>query len=138
MSQTDLLRERYEQHKPKNNKSKYTDKKIYRAMNAVIDYLQKRFENMLDGYEIVFEKHIEIEYMIKFIRSKGIRNEFDFDYIDRKIITFDKNGTIVFHKKLDNKTLISLNISKNTMLKPHRLKDKKVLSNFEILRDNYL
>lgn len=100
MSQSESLRNRIEQHKPKNKKSKLDDKAIYIAMNMVISYLETRFEfeNKFTNYEICFEKTIKVEDMIRFIKSKGVRNEFDFSYIDREIVP---DGGVLF---LINKT----------------------------------
>ena len=75
MGQSESLRERKEQHKPKNIKSKLDDKAIYVSMNKVITYLNERF-NMLESfsnYEIVFEKTIKVEDMINFIKLNGVR-----------------------------------------------------------------
>jgi type II restriction enzyme len=102
LSQRELLRERYEQHKPKNTRSKNTDKAIYSSMEAVIEYLHHRFKGMLDDYEITFEKNIKIDYMIKFIKQKGIRLEFDYDFEDRKIIP---DGGVLFLNKKSSEEL---------------------------------
>ena len=42
MSQHDSLRERIEQHKPKNVKSKIDDKQVYQAMDRVKKYLKEK------------------------------------------------------------------------------------------------
>ena len=42
MSQHDSLRERTEQHKPKNEKSKIDDKEVYQAMELVKQYLKSK------------------------------------------------------------------------------------------------
>ena len=42
MSQHDSLRERTEQHKPKNSKSKIDDKEVYQAMELVKQYLKSK------------------------------------------------------------------------------------------------
>lgn len=85
-SQHDLLRNRVEQHKPKNKKSKNDDKNIYISMLMVKEYLIERFEGKLDNFNIKFEKNIPVSYMIDLIRTKNIRNEFDFDFNDRTIV----------------------------------------------------
>lgn len=87
MSQSDSLRERTAQHAPKNTLSKEDDKAIYQSMQQVIEYLQQRFDStgMLTGYEILFAKEVQIADMIAHIRSRDVRAEFDFDYIDRAI-----------------------------------------------------
>ncbi len=88
MGQSDSLRNRKNQHKPKNEKSKLDDKNIYVAMNEVTSYLYSRFDikNQFPDLEISFEKSIDISYMIDFIKRKKVRAEFDDRYIDRKII----------------------------------------------------
>ena len=50
MSQHELLRERYEQHKPKNILSKNDDKEAYAAADMVMKYLEDRFD-MKSKYE---------------------------------------------------------------------------------------
>ncbi|MEA4821910.1 MAG: hypothetical protein VB122_06790, partial [Erysipelotrichales bacterium] len=154
MAQSESLRNRFEQHKPKNQKSKVDDKRIYTAMLSVQLYLERKFggtpeveyedrefnysrivENIMEaneiarkkhpssideyeksslfqvnentmiasrggidqykksGYYIEFEKSISIKYMIDNVKEKGIRTDFDFDYIDRKIIP---DGGVLF------------------------------------------
>ncbi len=87
VSQSDLLRERVEQHKPKNVNSKLDDRSVYQAMQQVIEYLQGRFKLETDfpDIDIVFEKDIKVEYMVDFISQNGSRREFDFSFIGRKI-----------------------------------------------------
>ena len=57
LGQSESLRLRREQHKPKNSKSKLDDKAIYVAMNKVISYLNVRFDmfNSFPDYYIIFE-----------------------------------------------------------------------------------
>lgn len=89
MSQHDSLRERKEQHKPKNTKSKIDDKEVYQAMEQVKQYikLKKEFAPYFEkDWDIEFSSEIEIKYMIDFIKRKNIRHEFCYDCIDRKII----------------------------------------------------
>lgn len=104
MSQHDSLRERIEQHKPKNAKSKKDDKDIYTAMAHVQLYLLTRFNIPCDypDYEIVFEKNIEVKYMIDMIKKAGLRNEFEYKYVDRTIVP---DGGILYlrNKKNDEK-----------------------------------
>lgn len=99
MSQHESLRSRKEQHKPKNKESKKDDKDIYLAMNNVHQYLLDRFkmsENYLD-YEIVFEKNIEVRYMIEMIDKAKLRREFEYKYIDRTIVP--DGGVLYLYKK---------------------------------------
>ncbi len=97
--QHDLLMERVNQHKPKNSKSKQDDKNIYIAMKKVIDYLDVRFGNSIKDYNIVFSKEISISYMIDLIKTKDLRNEFCYDYLDRKI---KPDGGVLYLVKKDN------------------------------------
>lgn len=97
-SQHELLRDRTEQHKPKNVKSKIDDKKIYEAMKEVVVYINERFSGMIDDYEIVFEKDLKIAYMIDLIKTRGVRDEFDFSFIDRSIVP---DGGVLFLRKKD-------------------------------------
>lgn len=99
MSQHDSLRERTEQHQPKNQKSKVDDKDIYKAMGNVYSYLVSRF-NMATSwpdYEIIFEKDIPVRYMISMIKRKSLRNEFELKYADRSIVP--DGGILYLHNK---------------------------------------
>ncbi len=89
MSQHDSLRNRTEQHKPKNLKSKIDDKDIYKSMEMVTDYIKNKQEFIkyfATDYKLEFASEIEIKYMISFIKRKNIRHEFCYDCIDRKIV----------------------------------------------------
>ncbi len=97
-TQHDSLMRRFEQHKPKNEKSKIDDKNIYESMTMVADYLEERFLGQLDDYIITFDKSIKISYMISLIKTKKIRNEFDYDFIDRTIVP---DGGVLFLEKKD-------------------------------------
>lgn len=105
MSQHESLRERTEQHKPKNAKSKIDDKDIYTAMGQVQDYLYARFDliNKYPNYSIIFEKDISIHYMIQMIKESKIRYEFEFAYSDRKIVP--DGGVLYLFDKTTNKKL---------------------------------
>ena len=95
MSQHDSLRNRTEQHKPKNEKSKQDDKQIYIAMNNVRQYLMQRFDfdSRFSNYEIQFEKNLQIQYMVDMIRKKRVRQEFDMRFLDRTIVP---DGGVLF------------------------------------------
>lgn len=95
MSQSDDLRRRIAQHKPKNEKSKLDDKAVYRAMENVILYLRERFdfEKEYSVYELIFEKTLRVEDMLAHIKRRGNRMEFDYDYIDREIVP---DGGVLF------------------------------------------
>ena len=61
MSQHDSLRERTEQHKPKNTKSKIDDKEVYQAMELVKQYLKgkKDFQSYFaDEWDLEFSSFI--------------------------------------------------------------------------------
>ena len=89
MSQHDSLRNRKEQHKPKNKKSKLDDKDIYKSMEKVTVYLKNKIEFSqyfeLD-YELEFQHDIKISYMIDFIKRKGVRAEFNTEFASRTIV----------------------------------------------------
>ena len=89
MSQHDSLRDRKEQHKPKNSKSKIDDKDIYKSMNLVQKYLKEKveFESFFSSdYELEFRHEIEVSYMIDFIKRKASRAEFNNEFADRTIV----------------------------------------------------
>jgi len=124
--QSELLRERTEQHKPKNEKSKEDDKNIYLAMQMVITEMYKRFETQpnFKGYEIKFEKYIDIKYMIDFIEKKGKRYEFDKSYIDRKIRP-DGGALFLVNKSKNEKLPILIAEIKRQGTNKQRLKEGK-------------
>ncbi|MCI5983774.1 MAG: restriction endonuclease [Firmicutes bacterium] len=95
MSQHDLLRTRFEQHKAKNKISKNDDKEIYIAAKRVMDYLEKRFdmEHKYEKYHLEFEKSIKISDMIGFIKQKGFRSEF-YPYDESR--TINPDGGIIY------------------------------------------
>ncbi|QSH98926.1 restriction endonuclease [Treponema phagedenis] len=128
MATTDIsksLRNRTEQHKAKNTKSKNDDKNIYKAMKKVIEYLKERFKNEANfsGYDIIFERTIEIQYMIDFIKMKNVRQEFDIQFIDRTIVP---DGGILFLVKEDSyKKPILISEIKRQGTNDERLKEGK-------------
>ena len=87
MSISKSLRQRQNQHKAKNTRSKEDDKHIDQAMEKVIDYLSERFDFKKEfaKYDIVFESEILVSDMIGHIKKKKIRNEFDLRFMDRRI-----------------------------------------------------
>ena len=126
MSQSESLRNRAEQHRPKNINSKQDDKNIHIAMNKVIHYLKGRFdfEDEYKTYDIIFENEIEIEYMINFIKKRNIRLEFDSDYIDRKI-TPDGGVLFLINKKTFEKKPILISEIKRQGTNDKRAKERK-------------
>lgn len=89
MSQHDSLRNRKEQHKPKNKKSKLDDKDIYKSMEMVTIYLKNKIEfsqYFESDYELEFHHDIKISYMIDFIKRKGVRAEFNTEFASRTIV----------------------------------------------------
>ncbi len=95
MSLSQSLRERKAQHKPKNRQSSKDDKAIELAMKKVIDYLEERFR-FSENYprcSLQYEKKLQVEEMIRYIRRRNVRQEFDFDYIDRSIVP---DGGVLF------------------------------------------
>lgn len=107
MSQSESLRSRVAQHKPKNEKSKLDDKAILQAMYSVIDYLKERFdfENAYKAWELSFEENLKVEDMIAHIRRHNQRQEFDYDYLDRSIIP---DGGVLFLVRKDGSEKLPL------------------------------
>lgn len=103
MSQSESLRKRTEQHKPKNTKSKKDDKEIAKAAQMTIDYINKRFDikNNYSNYSLEYHSEIFIEDIIKFIKRKDIRINFDSRFNKRKIVP---DGGIIY--LVDNTTSI--------------------------------
>lgn len=99
-TQHELLRQRKDQHLPKNSKSKLDDKNIYSAMLMVKEYLHNRFQGKLNDFDIIFEKSLKISYMIGLIRTKDLRNEFECGFNDRTIVP---DGGILFLESKDKK-----------------------------------
>ena len=89
MSQHESLRERKEQHKPKNTKSKIDDKDIYKSMELVQKYLKSKTEfsqYFLLEYDLEFKHEIEVKYMIDFIKKNNVIAEFNTEFCNRTIV----------------------------------------------------
>lgn len=103
MTQHESLRNRVEQHKPKNKKSKQDDKDVYIAMDKVCDYLRNKtdFVSFFEtDYYLDFQHQIEVKYMIDFLKKKNVRREFNYEFIDRAIIP--DGGILYLVKKNTN------------------------------------
>lgn len=127
MSQHDSLRSRVEQHKPKNAKSKLDDKDVYIAMDMVKEYLKgkKDFKGYFDGdWDIEFSSDIEIRYMIDFIKKRGLRQEFCYDCIDRKIVPDGGVLYLVNKVKGDKSPLVIAEIKRQGTNKERMLEGK--------------
>ena len=127
MSQHDSLRERTEQHKPKNSKSKIDDKEVYQAMELVKQYLKskKDFQSYFESdWDLEFSAEIEIKYMIDFIKRKKIRSEFCYDCVDRKII---RDGGVLYlvNKKKNEKSPLVIAEIKRQGTNKERLQEGK-------------
>ncbi|WP_283272037.1 EcoRI family type II restriction endonuclease [Spiroplasma sp. SV19] len=91
MATSEQLRMNKNQHRPKNLNSKKDDKEIYYAMQKVIKYLVKRFENISNideknkEFYIEYSKTISIGFMNKMIKNKCIRREYFNAFDDRSI-----------------------------------------------------
>jgi len=125
MSQHESLRNRTEQHKPKNYLSKVDDKNIYAAAKMVIEYLNNRFdmENNYRDYSLVFERSIKIVDMVNFIKKRGYRTEF-YPYDDREIVP---DGGIIYLVNNESEVKYPLVIaeSKHQGTNNERLKEGK-------------
>ncbi len=88
MNISQSLRKRTAQHKPKNDKSKDDDKRIYAAMEQVTGYLNTRFNiaATFPDLRIDFDHKIAVSEMIAQIKKKNLRNEFDLRFAERSII----------------------------------------------------
>jgi len=105
MSQHDSLRKRSEQHRPKNEKSKMDDKDVYKSMKLVMEYLQEKREFVdffVEDWKLEFSPSIQVKYMIDFIKRKKVRNEFNYEFIDRSIIP-DGGILYLINQKTDEK-----------------------------------
>lgn len=122
--QSDRLRLRTEQHKPKNRKSQLEDKAVYAAMQRVIGYLQARFDfaETYPGCGLAFEKTLKVEDMVAHIRRNGCRREFDFDYLDRSIIP---DGGVLFLEKNGEKLPLLFAEVKHQGTNDQRLREGK-------------
>lgn len=99
MANSDQLRKNTNQHKPKNTESSKDDKEIYAAMGDCIEYLNKRFVDDLDGYQLNFKKAISFDEMISVIKAKELRSDFDTTFKKREI---KPDGGIIWLEKIDN------------------------------------
>lgn len=127
MNQHDSLRERVEQHKPKNTKSKLDDKDVYKAMELVKKYLKdkREFQDFFNtNWELSFSSEIEIKYMIDFIKRKKIRHDFCYDCIERKIVP---DGGILYlvNKKTNEKLPLVIAEIKRQGTNKERIKEGK-------------
>lgn len=101
MASSEDLRRNKQQHKPKNIHSKQDDKAIFGAMQMVIEYLNKRFVDQLQGYELCFDKAISYKYMIESIKQQRLRSEFDINFMGRTIKP--DGGMISLNRQGDNR-----------------------------------
>lgn len=77
MSSSKDLRTNTKQHKVKNTESQKDDVRLYVAMRDCLDYLRKRFADELSEYTLSHEQSINFLDMVKFIKDKNVRKEFD-------------------------------------------------------------
>ena len=126
MSQHELLRHRFEQHKPKNIQSKKDDKDIYVAAEAVINYLHDRFDmdNNFENYHLEYDNKIKISDMIGFIKKKGIRTEF-YTYDDTRAIFPDGGVIYLVDEKEDIKYPLVIAEVKHQGTNKERVKEGK-------------
>ena len=82
MANSRNLRLNFNQHAPKNTRSKQDDKNISIAMKQVIEYLQDRFKNIgnFKDFYIDFEQSLSIKSMIENIKISNVRRQFDYTY----------------------------------------------------------
>jgi type II restriction enzyme len=76
MSKSDLLRQRRNQHLPKNTLSKGDDKKVAVAMDRVVAYLNERFKLADLGYYLEYVKSIKLSELMDIVKGYERRTEF--------------------------------------------------------------
>ncbi len=101
MANSKQLRANKAQHLPKNTQSKIDEKNMNEAMQRCIEYLEKRLSDQLkqEKYELVFERTISFDIMIKMIKDQNCRREFDTVFNNRTIIP---DGGVIFLKKTND------------------------------------
>lgn len=106
MSQHNSLRNRTEQHKPKNKESKNDDKNIAIAIAKTIEYINEKFKQEIEDKElrIEFSNSISLEEMRNFILRKKHRPRelFDNSYLDRVI---KPDGGVIYLVNKDGEKL---------------------------------
>lgn len=125
MTQHDSLRNRTEQHKPKNEKSKHDDKDVYKSMEMVMEYLKNKKEfasYFASDCNLEFSHQIEVKYMMDFIKRKGVRKEFNYEFADRTIIP---DGGILYLVKNKEKFPLVIAEIKRQGTNKERLKEGK-------------
>ena len=101
MANSRNLRLNFNQHAPKNTRSKQDDKNISIAMKQVIEYLQDRFKNIgnFKDFYIDFEQSLSIKSMIENIKISNVRRQFDYTYGAN---TIKPNGGFLILRKCED------------------------------------
>lgn len=102
MTNSDLLRERLNQHLPKNTLSKGDDRKVGEVMRRVVEYLDSRFKLADLGYYLEYVKTIKLSELIDIIKGYEKRTEFAVLAKQESYIKPD-GGILVLRKKDDDK-----------------------------------
>lgn len=76
MSNSESLRQRFNQHLPKNTLSKDDDKKVGVVMGRVVEYLNSRFKLSELGYYLEYVQKISLVELIDIIKGYEKRTEF--------------------------------------------------------------
>ena len=112
MTQHDYLRERYEQHKAKNDYSKIDDKMLFSASEEVLSILKETYTN----HSFTLKKSLSFKEIEKY---SDLSFQIDFDYSKRKILP---DGGVIW---MDNKYPILISEAKHQGTNKERLKEGK-------------
>lgn len=112
MSQHDLLRKRYEQHKAKNDYSKIDDEQLYLANEEVLSILKETYTN----HTFELKKSLTFKQIENYSK---INFQIDFDYSKRKLLP---DGGVIW---MDNKYPILISESKRQGTNKERIKEGK-------------
>lgn len=126
MATSEQLRDNPNQHKPKNERSKEDDKRIYVAMHETIAYLNDRFKEYMKGYRLSFAKDISYKDMYEQIKRRGIRKEFDSGFGER---TIKPDGGVIWLEEenclSDDKRVVLISEVKRQGTNKDRVKEGK-------------
>ncbi len=101
MSNSEQLHSNKEQHRPKNTESKRDDKKVARAMEEVIQYLNARLKLESLGFFLEYVQTIKLKELIDIIRSYDKRFEFAVLTKEESSTMKPDGGILVLRKKTD-------------------------------------
>ena len=123
MANSKQLSENKNQHTPKNQQSKESDKAILQAMEKTIDYLKDRFKDDLENCQLIHKREITYNDIISIIKSKDIRKEFDNVFPNRAIKP--DGGIIYLERKNFKKVVLISEVKKQGTNKERQAAGKK-------------